>query len=296
MGTAEFRPAIWSSNIIVNVEKALVFRNFVNTDYEGEISAVGQSVKINEIGDINISDYAEGVDMTVQRLTGAQRELIIDQQKYFNFGVDSIERRQSAGNLVAGASQEAGFAIADTIDKFIAAKYADAGITTAGLGTDSSSLSLFGVHSSSASNLAGFFSRVNRYMDEANCPSIGRWIAIPPWLHSWITYSQLSDDLTVGNMAGITPMLGTGNGFVGSLAGLAIYVSNNVSTNGSTVWRVMFGTNAAISYAGQITEMKSGPIEKQFGEFVAGLFVYGAKVVRPDRLGVAYVDDGGLST
>jgi hypothetical protein len=296
MGTAEFRPAIWSANIIVNVEKALVFRNFVNTDYEGEITAAGQSVNINEIGDINVNDYTEGTDMTVQRLTGAQRKLIVDQQKYFNFGVDSIERRQARGNLIAAATQKAGFAIADTIDQFIAAKYTDAGITTSGLGTSSSSLSLYSVHSSSASNLAGFFSRVNRYMDQANCPSMGRWIVIPPWLHSWITYSQLSDDLTVGNMAGITPLLGTGNGFVGSLAGLAIYASNNVSTNGSTQWRVMFGTNDAISYAGQITEIKSGPIEKQFGEFVAGLYVYGAKVVRPDRLGVAYVDDAGLST
>jgi len=291
---AEFRPTLWSSNIITNTDKAFVFANLVNRDYEGEITGRGQIVKINEIGDITVNNYTEDTDITFQTLTGASRDLVIDQAKYFAFGVDDVLRAQADAGLISSASAKAGFAIADTVDSFIAAKYADAGITTSGLGTSGSSLSLYASHSSGNSNLLGFFSRVNRYMDEANVPSMGRWIVIPPWLHSYMVYANLANDAPQGGIQGDPGAFG--NGFVRNLTNLDIYASNNVDNNGSTQWRVMFGTRDAISFAGQVTMVESGRKEKQFGGYVKGLYVYGAKVVRPDRLGVAYVDDAGLTT
>jgi hypothetical protein len=293
---SQFRPTLWSSKLIVDTDGAFVFANLANRDYQGEITGKGNIVKINEVGDITVSDYTENEDITISTLTGAQKELVIDQAKYFAFNVDDVLAAQSNADIMGAAMKKAAHAIADTVDAFIAAKYTEAGIATSGLGVPGTSVAFVAAGALSTTNILGMFSKMNRYANEANMPTLGRWFAIPPWLASYITYAQLVDNRTTtsGIKGGNT--VGFGTGYVGSLAGWDLYSSNNVSTNGTTQWRCMFGSPDAISFAGQVTKMESGRVEKQFGDYVKGLYVYGAKVVRPDHLGVVYADDGGYST
>jgi hypothetical protein len=278
----QFRPTIWSSKLIVDVDKALVFGNLANRDYQGEITGKGNIVKINEIGDVTVNDYSENTDITIQTLTGAQKELVIDQQKYFAFNVDDVLAAQANVNVMAGAMQKAAFAIGNTIDAFIASKYSEAGVVTSGMGTAAASLSLYAVHLTAASSLLGLMSNMNRYANEANMPNQGRYFIIPPWLASYITFAGMIDNWSKGGAKFGDPV-GKGTGYIGSLMGWDLYSSNNVSVS-STQYRCIFGTPDAISFAGQVTKMESGRVEKQFGDFVKGLYVYGAKVVRPDHL------------
>jgi hypothetical protein len=289
-----FRPTLWSPNIIVKTDETLVFAGLVNRDYQGLITGKGNIVKINEVGDVTINTYAENEDMTFQTLTGANRDLVIDQAKYFAITVDDVLKAQADANLMAAAAKKAGESIGSTVDKFIAAKYPEAGIVTSGLGTAGTSLTVYATHLTAASNLLGMFSNILRYLDEAEVPASGRFMVIPPWLHSYLNYAQLVDNTNKGGMK--TPnSQAYGNGYIGSIMGIDLYVSNNVSNNG-TQYRCMFGNRMAISFAGQITSIKAGDVEKQMGEYIKGLYVYGAKVVRPDQLGVAYLAAGGLST
>jgi len=281
---------------VSNANKALVFGNLVNRDYEGEISAFGQVVKINELADLSVSNYTEDTNITYSKLTGASRDLIIDQQKYVAYTVDDVLLAQAKPAFVAKASERASYALADTIDQAIAAKYTEAGIATSNLGTSGTSLSLYATHLTGTSSLNGFLSAVNRYMDEANVPSVGRWMVIPPWLHQYMNFAQLVDNVAKGGTRPVLGGLGGGTGYIGNILGINFFVSNNVSTNGTTQWRCMFGTNGAISFAGQIVKTEMGRHENKFGDWVRMLYVYGIKVVRPNMLGVAYVDDGGLST
>ena len=288
----EFRPEIWSSNLIVNVDKSLVFRNVVNTDYEGEITAYGNVVKINEIGDITVNDYTEGTDISIQTLDGAQKELVIDQKKYFAFSVDDVLNAQSKPKVMSAAMRKAAFSIADTIDQHIAGLYSGAGVATSNLGTSATDLDIYAT-GDGYDQMIGVITNMHRYLDEANAPTQGRWVVIPPWMHQYLKFAQIVDNAEGGMKGGD----GTtwGNGYVGNNMGFNFFVSNNVSNDGTT-FRVMFGTPDAISYAGQVTRMDSGRVEKQFGDYVKGLYVYGTKVVRPDHLGVAYLAAAGLST
>jgi hypothetical protein len=54
-------------------------------------------------------------------LTDADRALLIDQQKYFAFEVDDIDKRQvmNAGGLMSEAAQRAAFGLADVTDQFL---------------------------------------------------------------------------------------------------------------------------------------------------------------------------------
>ena len=96
MPLSNFILAIWSANILSNLDKTVVYAQpgMVNRDYEGEIRAGGDRVKINSIGRVAISDYTKNSHLPAPEvLTDAQRELIINQQKAFNFQTTSTRRR-----------------------------------------------------------------------------------------------------------------------------------------------------------------------------------------------------------
>jgi hypothetical protein len=60
-------------------------------------SRQGDSVRINQIGDVTVKDYTKNADMNApEALTDAQLVLKIDQAKYFNFQIDNIDRRQAS--------------------------------------------------------------------------------------------------------------------------------------------------------------------------------------------------------
>ena len=63
MSVANFIPAIWSARLLAHLDKKHVYASLVNRDYEGEIRNFGDTVKINQIGDITIKDYQKGQDI-----------------------------------------------------------------------------------------------------------------------------------------------------------------------------------------------------------------------------------------
>lgn len=251
--------------------------------YEGEITGAGDTVKINEIGPVTVSDYTKYGALTWQELTSAQKSLLIDQQKSFSFTVDDIDAAQNKPNVMNSAMSEAAYAVADTIDQHIAGLYAGAGVTGSAtyIGSASSSLSV------SSGNVIETLSYVQRYLNEASVPTENRFGIIPPWVHQDLVMAE------VGGIAynAVPKVRDDGvlmNGFVGRAFGFDLLMSNNVSNDG-TQYRCMFGTRSAISYAGQISKIRAVEREDYFDEGIKGLYVYGAKVVRPNALCTAYL-------
>jgi hypothetical protein len=294
MALEGFRPTIWSKNFITNIEKALVYKNVVNTDYEGDIAGGARSVKINELGNVTINDYTEDTDITVQTLTDAQKELVIDQKKYFAFNIDDVLAAQSNVTLMERAMQMAAFNMADVVDQYIASLYLGAGVASSNMGTNTTDLDIYAT-GDGHDQLLSVFTNASRYLDEANAPTVGRWVVIPPWMHQYLKQAQIVDNTTGAIKGGVTTAYG--NGFIGNTLGFDIYASNNVSSSSASAnFRVMFGTRDAISFAGQITKIQTAEVEKQFGTMVKGLYVYGAKVVRPDHLLTSYLAPAGLTS
>src|SRR5690606_38851315 len=80
-----------------------------NREYEGN-AASGNKVIINTAAAVAVKDYADGVVSdgqggTVARTTApdavstTSQELLIDQEKSFDFYVDDIDRAQAAGSM-----------------------------------------------------------------------------------------------------------------------------------------------------------------------------------------------------
>ena len=142
MSVANFIPTIWSARLLAHLDKAHVYAALVNRDYEGEIKNYGDTVKINQIGDVTIKDYTKGKDIDdPEELSGDQNTLTIDQAKYFNFSIDDVDAAQVNPKLMDAAMQRSAYAMNDTTDLFLAnLLYLGAVNNGTNLGTDAAPL------------------------------------------------------------------------------------------------------------------------------------------------------------
>jgi hypothetical protein len=285
MGLQNFNPTIWSAKLFVRLRKTLAFAQLVNTDYQGEISSYGDRVKINEVGPVTISDYARYGTLSWQELDSAQKELIINQAKSFSFKIDDIDVAQQNPKIMNAAMDEASYGIADAIDQFIAGLYGEAGVTnTTNMGSSGSAKSV------SSGNVIETLSYAGRYLSESNVPEQNRIMVIPPWLHQKLLLAEVG-----GISATAVPKTfddgALTSGYIGDALGFRLIVSNNVQAAATSVSAVMAFNRTAISYAGQISKIKAVEHEDGFSEGVKGLYVYGAKVVRPSALATLYLTE-----
>lgn len=284
MTITNFIPELWAANILLNARKNLVYGQpgVINRDYEGLVSQKGDTVHITGIGAITIGDYTKGVDMAApQDLTDADTELKISQQKYFNFAVEDLDRAQAAGNFEGDARDEAGYAIADVRDQYVASLYTDASPSNA-IGSDASPIVPDTVQDGGSDNIFNVIEDCAVALTDAKVPKVGRYMIVPPWFSG-----RISKDLKLAgaSAAGV----GEGavlNGFITRIAGFDILESQNVPNTNGAKYKILFGTNRAITYADQIIKVEALRDPDQFRDIVRGLDVYGAKVARPDFIGI----------
>lgn len=269
MALTDFIPTLWSARLLANLDKKLVFKGFVNTDYEGEIKGLGDSVVINQMGDVTIKDYTGADIAAADDVDGTTQTLLIDQAKYFNFKVKDITKAQANVDLLDKAMARAAYAIADKIDQAIAALVTGAGST---VGTLLAPIEINSV------NAYDELVNLGVKLDELNIERVGRKIILPPWY-----IGLLSKDPRFTSKYEILE-----NGVVdgANVAGFEISMSNNIvkDTTDTAIYKVPAGTQAAISYAGQVSETEAYRPESNFADAVKGLFVYGHKVVEPKAI------------
>lgn len=117
MAVTTFIPELWSARLIDALENSHVATAICNRDYEGEITRAGNVVYINKVLDVAVGDY-EG-EVEYDEITTASIPLTIDQQKYYGFGVEDIDKAQAAGDFVDEAMKKAAYNLADAADKYI---------------------------------------------------------------------------------------------------------------------------------------------------------------------------------
>jgi hypothetical protein len=266
MALDNFIPELWSSSLLVQLRKNLVHASLVNRDYEGEIRNFGDTVHINELGVVSVGDYTKNGSVTWQNMDSAQKSLLIDNAKYFAVKLDDIDQAQTKPKLVDGIMAEAAYSIADTIDQHLAGLYTYAGNTVTSLTV-------------TAGNVLLNLSNMQLELDEANVPTGGRYVIIPPWYNQHLTLAASG----AVSATATTKVMDDGlilNGYVGKLFGFNILMSNNVNNNG-TVWNIMAFNRSAITHASQIAKIEATRIEDGFGDGIKGLYLYGSKAVRP---------------
>lgn len=268
MAITNFIPEIWSAQLLEPFYKTLVYGDIVNRDYEGEIADAGDTVRITSVGRPTVATYTpNSTSITPEELTDAQRTLVVNQADYWAFYVDDVDRRQALGGIMEAGINEAAYAQADKVDQYIAGLYT--GVVSA------NALGAVQVDTA-AKAYDNVLIPLKVKLDEANVPSQGRWIVVPPWFHGRLLGDSRFVDASASGST--EPLL---NGRVGRAAGFDIRVSNNCPAGTGNNSMVICGVNSAITMATQITKVEAYRPESAFKDAVKGLMVYGAKLIRP---------------
>lgn len=276
MALTNFIPEVWADRLKVHLDKALVYGNIVNRQYQDQLISYGDTVNINQVGDVTIGDYTKnGAISAPETLTDANLKLLIDQAKYFNFEIDDIDNAQTKPKVMEEAMRRAGYGLSDAKDQFISGLYTGvAAANIVGLGDDTTPVV------PTASTIYGYFTTAGQLLDEANVPSMDRWVVIPPWMKKMLLDSgEFTADTSLGDGVKV-------NGQLGRVSGFNVFVSNNVPNTTATKYKVIFGTSEAITFADQINSLEAFRPEASFSDALKGLDVYGAKLVHDTGIAV----------
>ena len=112
-----FSPVIYSKQVQLAFRKNSIVEAITNSDYFGEISGMGDTVKIIKEPEITVKEYARGAQITPQDLDDEDFSLVVDKANYFAFKVDDIEEAHSHVNFQSLASDRAAYRLADQFDQ-----------------------------------------------------------------------------------------------------------------------------------------------------------------------------------
>ena len=294
-----FLPSVYSKKVFNFFRKASVVEAITNTDYAGEISAFGDSVKIIKEPVISVSSYTRNSDTTETRLTDQELSLVVDQANAFKFIVDDIETNMSHVNFKEVATSSAAYSLKDAYDAAVIAEMF-AGVSSSSpdhiIGSDSATADATLSHATNSVDLLGsdgtgvdaldLMARMARLLDDQNIPEEGRWFVAPPSFYEELSQSGsklLSVDFNAGQGSIRNGLVSTGK-----LRGFDMYKSNNIAATSNASGKVLAGHMSSTATAQTIlsTEVLRDPTS--FGDIVRGLHVYGANVLRDDALVSAF--------
>lgn len=282
MSIQNFISTVWSENLYQALDKQYVAVSNCNRDYEGEIREKGNVVRICGIENVSVSDYTKNTNMSApEALTDNYRDLVIDQAKYFNFQIDDVDRAQSTPKLMALAMKNAASALANAADKYVYSLFSEAGSSI----TDGNV---------TAETIVGHLIDARTKLFAKNVADASDIvIEVSPEIAGLILKAKVN--LSTDNQEALE------NGFLGSIGGCKIFVSNNISkgmTETGTSHKCIARTKRAVAFAEQLSEIDAYRPELRFADAVKGLHLYGAKVVYPDEmvlLNLTVANEGGAA-
>lgn len=294
-----FLPKVYSKQVLNFFRKASVAEAITNTDYAGEISAFGDTVRIIKEPVISVDQYERGGTVTKTALTDAEVTLIVDVANAFKFIVDDIETNMSHVNFREVATSSAAYALRDAFDTGVIAKMF-AGVSASSpnhiLGSDNATDLAAGTFDGTGNLDIGYasgehdpidvLSHMARLLDEENVPEEGRWFLANPEFYEQLVQTSsklMSVDFNAGQGS-------IRNGLVssGKLRGFDMYKSNNIAATSNAAGKVIAGHMSSTCTAQTITSTEVMRDPDSFGDIVRGLHVYGAKVLRPEALVSAF--------
>ncbi len=266
MSIQHFIPTLWSETLYSELEKDYVGVRLCNREFEGEIRGEGDRVKICGIDNVSVFNYHRDEDMpSAEVLSAKERTLIIDQAKGFNFCLDSVDAAQAKKGVMQQAMKQASNALADVADRFVYSLY-------------DSSVATVEYENVSSATILPVIAEARKILMQNNVPSSAKLsLEVSP---------AIEEKLLLANVLRATDNTAAlGNGYLGSVMGFDIYVSNNLHYDvENDMYRCVARTGRAIAFAEQLSEVKAYEPELRHGDAVKGLHLYGAKIIYPKEM------------
>ena len=272
MAFTKFIPEIWSSKILTTFRNESIWAGLSNREFEGEL-AKGNTIHIPGIVDVAIKDYkANGRTTTADAISDTGIDLVVDQEKNFDFFVDDIDKVQ-AGRSFDAYTQSATNGLTEDADKFLASLAVTGGtaISTTTALTD-------------ARSAWDVIAEIRTTLNKAKVPLADRVLVVNPDFEPFLT--GYDSKLTAADTSGDTS--GLREASIGRLSGFQVVVSAHLPAPDGKAQAVGFH-RSALAYVSQIDKIEAMRAENKFADRLRGLHVYGGKVLRPTAIRV-YTD------
>lgn len=287
MSVETFIPKLWAPQLEVPYQKSLIYAQpgIADSRFQPMLQNSGDTVTINTIGDAKIKTHVRTQDLVYDDVETTEQKLVIDQERYYAFRVNDVDRVQAAGDFASAATTQHGNAMADDIDTQIAAQLAaDAGKK---LGTTPVFDGADFYHPAAGQTTAWDVLRaLSLELNKVSAPTSNRWVVVGPNFGS----ALLADRRVTSADAAGTDLVAR-NGLVSSIPilGLNVYQSVNAPVKAGRE-TIIAGVPGALAFASQLRTLEALRDPDRFGDLVRGLQVFGSKVIRPSGIVSAEAD------
>lgn len=263
----QFQQTIWSKSILRSLEKITSLRNHCNFQYEKD-SKNAKEVKILSVNRPTIRTYVPGTPLVRESASDSSQLMMLDQYRYFNFEVEDIVKAQSVPGLMEALTDEAGKGLALEGDKYVA-EVVKAGVD-AGEVTASTEISL--TKSNAMESVEAGFATL--YANDCKV-SDTFYLELAPAVFT--TYRQQLTELSTNNPEILK------KGAVGKINNAYVCIENCLPESETAHYNIL-RTDKAVAFAEQIDKVEKYRPEDAFTDAVKGLYVFGAKIVRPAEI------------
>jgi hypothetical protein len=262
-----FQQTIWSKSILRSLEKITSLRNHCNFQYEKE-SKNAKEVKILSVNRPTIRTYVPGTAITRESATDSSQLLQINQYRYFNFEIEDIVKAQSVPGLMEALTDEAAKGLALEGDKYVgdiikaAADAEEVAVST------EITLSTSNAMASVEDGFATLYANDCKVSDTF-------YLEVAPKVFT--TYRQQLTELSTNNPEILK------KGAVGKINNAFVCIENMLPKSETAYYNIL-RTDKAVAFAEQIDKVEKYRPEDAFTDAVKGLYVFGAKVIRPNEI------------
>ncbi|NLV87721.1 MAG: hypothetical protein GX025_10985 [Clostridiales bacterium] len=273
MSFKNFIPTVWNANIETKLKEYLVFEEFCNNEYKGEITGAGDSIRFLGVERPTILEQNDGGKITLgspESVKDSAVTMNIMRQAYFNYGMPDIDAAIAKGNIKGSLSEETTRAVADVIDKNIASVVNDAGAKKLYAGA--------AIPVITETNVLDILDKGLEKLYENHVPlSETVEVVFTPRFNT--IFKKAYTHVDTDNSAMMK------NGLVTYYNTLKCKMSNNVvsSQDGTTDFLLM-RTKKAVGFAKPLTFSEAIRWQDEFLDVVRGFTLYDRKILRPNEL------------
>lgn len=277
MSLDNFIPELWSASILENFHNDAVLVGMANRQYESAFTA-GSKIHIPGAVDVKVKDYKTGAvtgtgGAKVPRTTvpdvleSTGIELVIDQEKSFDFLVDDIDRAQVNQSLDT-YTKSAATGLVEDAETFLTAMLTSKGTAATGITNPTDWASAYTA-----------ILKLRGKLSAAKVPAMDRTLLINAAFEEFL----LSDGSKLTSFDKSNMMEGLREATIGRLLGFDVVTSPWLD---NTKPMAIGFYKPAIAYVSQVEKTESMRAENTFADRVRGLHVYGGAVLRPTAVQV----------
>jgi hypothetical protein len=263
MSIDNFIPELWEAAMLERWVNMTVFPALMIRDYEGTATK-GNTVHITGVVQPEIKDYKQaGRTTSADAISDTGIDLLIDQEKNFDFYVDDIDRVQAAGSF-APYTDAAGNGLVQDADEFLAQMLVDHGTA------------LPGSAPTTGDQAFDLVRDARKALTKNKAPNDSRVLVVNAEFEGLLlgANSKLTNFNTSGDNEGLR------QGTIGGLLGFRVVTSNNLPDSDSPQFVAFHQRSAA--YVSQIDTVEGMRANDRFADRIRGLHVYGGKVLKPE--------------